>query len=67
MAERNINEKRYRVNFILIESIIWLVVTIFMYHGLYKNKSWKDTSGKILTYRTLTLIGLIISVILLVI
>ena len=32
---------------LLIESIIWLVVTIFMYHGLYKNKSWKDTSGKI--------------------
>ncbi len=52
---------------LLIESIIWLVVTIFMYYGLYKNKSWKDTSGKILTYRTLTLIGLIISVILLVI
>ena len=52
---------------LLIESIIWLVVTIFMYHGLYKNKSWKDTSGKTLTYGTLTLIGLIISVILLVI
>lgn len=52
---------------LLIESIIWLVVTIFMYHGLYKNKFWKDTSGKILTYGTLTLIGLIISVILLVI
>lgn len=52
---------------LFVESIIWLVVTIFMYRDLYKGQSWKDISSRMKLYRVLTLIGLVVSVVLLVI
>lgn len=52
---------------LFVESIIWLVVTIFMYRDLYKGQSWKGISSRMKLYRVLTLIGLVVSVVLLVI
>ena len=50
---------------IFIEPFVWLTVLIFIYRDLYKNVSWKNTSGKFKIYRILTVIGLGISLVLL--